>query len=450
MKLMKIFWALAASILLACSCGEDPVPPVDGPDEPENQTGPAYMVSQMNIVTENGAPIKGKEKKDYVNCTVTVDHPDDRWDYTGTGKIRGRGNSTWLWYDKKPYRIKLDEKASIVGLAADKDWVLLANYRDPSHVMNAFVFELGRIMGLPYTNHSRYMEVTLNGDYIGLYQLTEQIEQGGSRVDVDDDEGVLISLDVDDGPDLSPRATDNFWSEVYWMPVCVKYPEDIDTDPIKEDLAELESAILAIRKNKGKPDAIKESMDKVRELLDVQSFIDYLIIQELIYNVELAAPRSMYMHKDKGGKWVMGPLWDFDAGFDFDWGTMYDGHNYFDNYKKLMLGTDPIHHGGGNGGVPEFFTDIFRSDDFCNEFIARWEEISPRIMSEAWGETQKFIDAAEEAMDRNAERWPIYFPSDGRPVEEIDYSVEIANMYSWLVDRIDYLTPVFNRYKSIQ
>ena len=71
-------------------------------------------------------------------------------------------------------------------------------------------------------------------------------------------------------------------------------------------------------------------------------------------------------------------------------------------------------------------------------------------MSEAWGETQKFIDAAEGAMDRNAERWPIYFPSDGRPDKEIDYSVEIENMYCWLVDRIDYLTPVFNRYKSIQ
>ena len=62
---------------------------------------------------------------------------------------------------------------------------------------------------------------------------------------------------------------------------------------------------------------------------------------------------------------------------------------------------------------------------------------------------QKFIDAAEEAMDRNAERWPIYFPSDSRPMEEIDYSVEIMNMYSWLLSRIDYLTTVFNRYTMI-
>ena len=233
------------------------------------------------------------------------------------------------------------------------------------------------------------------------------------------------------------------------MPVCVKFPEDTDVSDIRSELAKLESAILSIRRSKGDEAAIKAGMDKVRELLDVQSFIDYLIIQELIYNVELAAPRSMYMHKDKGGKWVMGPLWDFDAGFDFDWGTMYDGHNYFDSYRKLMLGKDPIHHNGGNGGVPEFFTDIFRSDEFCEEFIARWKEISPLIMTEVWDNTEKYITAAEDAMIRNSERWPIYFPSDSWPEDEIDFEEEIDNLYVWLTERIDYLTPIFNKYLQL-
>ena len=321
-----------AAVFMMAACGDDTngVDPQPDPQPEPPVVSAAHVVAVMDITTENGAPIKGKEKEDYVNCTITVDHPDDQWDYTGTGRIRGRGNSTWEWYDKKPYRIKLDEKASIVGLAAEKDWVLLANFRDPTHMMNTFVFELGHVMGMPYTNHSRYMEVTLNGEYIGLYQLTEQIEQGKNRVAVDDVEGVLIALDVDDGPEHS-SSKDNFWSEIYQMPVCVKFPEDIDVTGIKKDFAQLESAILSIRKSKGNAAAIKAGMDKVRELLDVQSFIDFLIIQELVYNVELAAPRSMYMHKDKGGKWVMGPLWDFDAGFDFDWGTMTDGHHFFEN-----------------------------------------------------------------------------------------------------------------------
>lgn len=440
-----------AAVLMMAACGNDMNGDDPRPEPQPEQPAPsaAHAVAVMNITTENGAPIKGKEKEDYVNCTINVDHPDDKWDYEGTGRIRGRGNSTWLWYDKKPYRIKLDEKASIVGLAAEKDWVLLANFRDPTHMMNTFVFELGHVMGLPYTNHSRFMEVNLNGEYIGLYQLTEQIEQGKNRVAVDDMEGILIALDVDDGPYYSPDSGDNFYSDIYGMPVCVKFPEDTDVSDIRSELAKLESAILSIRRSKGDEAAIKAGMDKVRELLDVQSFIDYLIIQELIYNVELAAPRSMYMHKDKGGKWVMGPLWDFDAGFDFDWGTMYDGHNYFDSYRKLMLGKDPIHHNGGNGGVPEFFTDIFRSDEFCEEFIARWKEISPLIMTEVWDNTEKYITAAEDAMIRNSERWPIYFPSDSWPEEEIDFEEEIDNLYVWLTERIDYLTPIFNKYVQL-
>lgn len=445
----NLFMPLAAVLMMA-ACGNDMNGDDPRPEPQPEQPAPsaAHAVAVMDITTENGAPIKGKEKEDYVNCTISIDHPDDKWDYEGTGRIRGRGNSTWLWYDKKPYRIKLDEKASIVGLAAEKDWVLLANFRDPTHMMNTFVFELGHVMGLPYTNHSRYMEVNLNGEYIGLYQLTEQIEQGKNRVAVDDVEGVLIALDVDDGPEESRNSKDNFWSEVYQMPVCVKFPEDIDVTGIKKDFAQLESAILSIRQNKGKPAAIKAGMDKVRELLDVQSFIDFLIIQELIYNVELAAPRSMYMHKDKGGKWVMGPLWDFDAGFDFDWGTMTDGHHFFESYKEYVLGPDPIHHSGAYW-VPEFFTDIFRSDEFCEEFIARWEEISPLIMTEVWDNTEKYITAAEDAMVRNSQRWPIYFPSDSRPQQEISFATEIVNMYSWLSYRVDHLTPIFNRYLQL-
>ena len=444
-----LFMPLAAVLMMA-ACGNDMNGDDPRPEPQPEQPAPsaAHAVAVMDITTENGAPIKGKEKEDYVNCTISIDHPDDKWDYEGTGRIRGRGNSTWLWYDKKPYRIKLDEKASIVGLAAEKDWVLLANFRDPTHMMNTFVFELGHVMGLPYTNHSRYMEVNLNGEYIGLYQLTEQIEQGKNRVAVDDVEGVLIALDVDDGPEESRNSKDNFWSEVYQMPVCVKFPEDIDVTGIKKDFAQLESAILSIRQNKGKPAAIKAGMDKVRELLDVQSFIDFLIIQELIYNVELAAPRSMYMHKDKGGKWVMGPLWDFDAGFDFDWGTMTDGHHFFESYKEYVLGPDPIHHSGAYW-VPEFFTDIFRSDEFCEEFIARWEEISPLIMTEVWDNTEKYITAAEDAMVRNSQRWPIYFPSDSWPQQEISFATEIVNMYSWLSYRVDHLIPIFNRYLQL-
>ena len=92
---------------------------------------------------------------------------------------------TLTYYNKKPYRIKLGAKAALLGLAANKDWVLLANYRDPTNFMNAVTFDMARYMGMPYTNSNRFVEVTLNGTYIGMYRFTEQIEQGESRVNID-------------------------------------------------------------------------------------------------------------------------------------------------------------------------------------------------------------------------------------------------------------------------
>lgn len=423
METRKLLTLCCFSLLFA-ACSDNNDEPATEPEMPVIDH--VYQVAQLNIQTENNAPILGKEKEHYVNFTLTVDSENPEWDYEGTGRIRGRGNSTWLWYDKKPYRMKLDKKASILGLAEEKDWVLLANYRDPTHLMNTFVFTAGEKLGMPYTNHTRYVEVTLNGDYIGLYQLTEQVEQGETRVNVADEGGILLSLDKDDGPELAPNEGDNFWSEVYALPICVKHPEDqtsAQLNAIKEEFAQLEQAI----KNNDYYTA------SVR--MDMQSFIDYMILQELVYNVEVDAPRSVYMHKDKGGKWVIGPLWDFDAGFDFDWGTMMTGHNYFTTYKELVLGTDPARRIGGYQ-VPKFFVDLFNNKQFVSEYKARWKEVRELVMSEFWETTYLYAQNAAEAMKRDATRWPI----------DKKYSTEIIRMKEWLSKRCSYLDIVIANY----
>jgi hypothetical protein len=304
----------------------------------------------------------------------------------------------------------------------------LADYRDPTHLMNTFAFTVAQGLCTPFPNHSRYVEVTLNNNYIGMYILTEQVEQGENRVAVNETEGILLSLDVDDGPELSPGATDNFWSSVYHMPVCVKSPEIIysaQLSGIKSDFAQLETAI------KGADYAA------VAKLFDIPVFIDFLIIQELVYNVEVDAPRSMYLHKNKGGKWTMGPLWDFDAGFDFDWGTMYTGHNYFRSYKELVLGTSPLNHTGGYN-VSSFFTDLFRNKQFVAEYKARWLVVKEKLMTEYWDTTQLYASGFTESMQRDAKRWPI----------DKDNAAEIQKMKQWLTSRIGYLTTIIENYPA--
>ena len=199
-NILLVFLILSLSYA-ACNKDDDSIIT----DTPENSGGKQekikdtidnsfqFKVAKMEITTDGGQTVDGKEKADYRKCKITVTDFSGNENYSGTGKIRGRGNSSWLWYDKKPYRIKLDEKSKILGLKSNKDWVLLANYRDATDLMNVFVFELGKALNMPFTNNSRFVEVTLNGDYSGLYQLTEQIEVAKSRVDINEKNGILLS-----------------------------------------------------------------------------------------------------------------------------------------------------------------------------------------------------------------------------------------------------------------
>ena len=392
---------------------EDPEPPQE---QPEDNRAMEFRVHRLFVETENHAAIKSKEE--YVPCSVSIDSDDPDWCFENVeAGIRGRGNSTWLWYPKKPYRIKFDSKQKVLGLGKAKSWVLLANYRDPTDLMNTYVFEMGQALNMPFTNHNRYVWLTLNGEEMGLYQLTEQVQQGSNRVEVDDDEGRLLSLDVDDGPGEAPDAGDNFWSTMYRMPVCVKHPENQtpqQLDNIRGEFSILEQAIKS------------GTYEEAEALIDMTVLADYLLIQELVYNVELDAPRSMYIHRDKDSKWTMGPLWDFDAGYDFDWGQMYTGHKFFSRYNELVMGKNPYTREGASYDPPRFFTDLFRHEQFRTIYKIEWKKIKS-LHENVWAITNEYV--TDNRWDAEQDLWPISLLWDG----------QVTAMKNWLNNRIVFL-----------
>ncbi len=396
-------------------------------DEPLQESKDPYQVFQLFVTTRDTVEITSKDS--YVDCHVALNARGSYSNISVNGQIRGRGNSSFLWYDKKPYRIKLNQKHKMLGLSKAKSWVLLANYRDITDMMNTFVFETGRWLGLPFTNHTRYVELFVNGDYRGVYQLTEQVQQGSSRVDVSDDRGILISLDSDDGPDLSPDADDNCWTTVYHMPMCVKYPDDEHftshtVDSVRTVFAELERAIK------------DHDYAQVCQLLDVPSFIKYLQLQEFVYNVELSAPRSIFMHKDGDGPWVMGPLWDFDAGYDFDWGNMYTGHTFFTDYRETVMGSNPLKRNGNYNYVPQFFTDLFACPEFVEAYKAQWAAVKDSIVSHGWNECMRYVSHLRQgAIQREEGRWPI---------RQKSFETELEKMHQWLLRRADFMTTLID------
>lgn len=412
-------------------------PPVKVPftfQDPATDRFYNFDITEVSIKTERNKRINSK--KTYIPCTVTVTANESVKGFEAKGQIRGRGNSTWEWYAKKPYRLKLDESASFLGMPKNRDWVFMADYRDVTHMMNLVGFALARCLEVPYANHIRYVHLELNGEDQGLYAVTEQVEEGGNRVVLDQDEGILLALDVNDGPDDEPNATNNFWSDVYGTACAVKYPKDAgeyDVEWVKDAFAELESAI--------------ESMDwdEICSVLDVESMAGYLLAQEIMGNVEMnngSSIRSGYINRYcDTTKWVMGPIWDCDGGFSYDWSDMYDsrgwGHTYFGNYQYLVFGSDPYRRIGKYGSFPHWISDLFGVPEFVDLVQDIWNDRNEKTLQYLLD----LIDMASVSISGAARHdltlWGI---------SNYSFRTQVSGLKNWLVSRFDYLDTVINAY----
>lgn len=428
---------LLSVTLLATACGKDVIEEQAGPPVPTVVTFTAPVISHLDITTDGGVAVNSKDPAQYRPCTVKVSGEEKDYAMEARGKIRGRGNSTWNWYPKKPYRIKLDVSSPFLGMAPNKDWVLLADYRDVTHMMNLVGFYLAQELGLPFANHVRYATVTLNGEDLGLYMVTEQVEEGGHRVQLDPEEGILLALDINDGPDDRPRATDNFFSNVFWMAAAVKYPEDAtkaDRDRVREEFAFLERTIES------------EDWAAVKQELDVESMAKYILIQEIISNVEMdnyPSMRSGFIHRhDDSSRWVMGPLWDCDGGFNYNWSDMYDsrgrGHTYFESYRTLIFGSDPYYRTGAYGSTPsDFFCCLFGMPEFVRLIRQLWIDNQASLLSgllDCLAETETLIGTAAQA---DMDRWGI---------DRYVHAEEYRKLRAWLTNRFRYLDGVIRNY----
>ncbi|MFK2476540.1 CotH kinase family protein [Bacteroides fragilis] len=252
------------------------------------------------IETEDGSAISSKNE--YKNATICI--WGDSLPLNSDVKIKGRGNSTWT-LPKKPYKLKFPEKVSLLGAPKDKEWVLLANYADKTNLRNETAFYMGRISQLEWTPRTHFVEVFINDVYEGTYQLCEQVKVSTSRVDVTDD-GFLLEIDHLDKLD----ATDTYF-ETERILVNIKKPNVEVGDEkycfIKEYITEAERVLFG--------DNFKDPVNGYRKYLDVNSFVDWYLVNEIAKNNDAVFWSSCYMNVSPNGKIKMGPLWDFDIAF---------------------------------------------------------------------------------------------------------------------------------------
>ena len=353
----------------------------------------------LYIQTENKEPITSKDY--YLNATYYLDAIGiEGYESIGsasaplTMEIKGRGNYSWTGFDKKPYRIKLADKQPLLGMKKSKHFALLAHADDSNDrkgfMRNTVGFELSRMIGMTYTPDARPLEVVLNGDYIGLYFLTEHIRVDKDRVNIveqEDEEtdnekitgGWLVEIDnYDDDPHITIKEGGK---TTMW--ITYKTPEVLSPQQeqyLTEQMKLIDNLVYG-----------DKNSEELWNYLDMDALAKFYIVQELTDNYE-SFHGSCYLHKELGEneKWYFGPVWDFGSSFNRD--------------KSQYMYQGDVWH---NHWIPEI----------CKfpAFMDRVKEIWNEFYNGDYNNIYNFIDTHEnliaQAAVKDKERWSQYHGS---------------------------------------
>ncbi len=393
--------AAAAMAVVATACAPVVPPPVVEP------TGTLPLVT---IDTDGGAPILDREN--YIEAQFEIDangHPGG--DAGGILEIRGRGNSTWT-YPKKPFKLKLDEKAPLLGMTSNKHWALLANHLDRSHLRTEAAFALSEATGLGWTPRAVHVDLVLNGEYLGVYQLVEHVRIDPLRVDIDDMEpedltgealtgGYLLEVDA-----WGPGSGEPVFVTNRMIPVTVKKPEPPEPaqmDYIRSYVQAFEDALFS--------PGFTDPTTGYRAYLDVDSLVDWYLVHELTRSQD-AFVSSTKMYKPRNGKLTFGPVWDFDLSMGSHQG--WDSSDPAGWWVRRERNT--------------WITRLFEDPAFEAKVSARWDELEPAFSAVAGA-----LPARDAAMDPvrtvDGARWG-WFPGQND---------NGAYLGSWLTQRIAWL-----------
>ena len=250
----------------------------------------------------------------------------------GNVTIKGRGKSAWATdIEKKPYKLKFDNKVAVLGMPQSKHWVLMPYADDAAYglLTNYAGHELSRLIGLEWTPSMKPVEVVLNGDYIGLYFIAENVRAAADRVQIADhgdptyseEDDFLLefssSHNVDDGKEmyLSWTSDDGFENRLATStPSLSNIKKEADAEQaeirIKGYLeGHIETLKSAIAYAKNHP-----RTDSWTSVIDHEQAAKYYVVQEIMDDA-LSFSENFYMHHTTGSRWILGPVWDFGGAF---------------------------------------------------------------------------------------------------------------------------------------
>ena len=388
------------------------------------------------INTDDGEDIVSREE--YKDSKVSVLNTQNSYlmNEIAAG-VRGRGNSSWNWYPKKPYRIKFNKKQAMFGSSYKaKSWTLIANYQDKSLMRNYLAYELSKqIQPSRFTSVHIPVELYLNGDYKGVYLLCDQMQVGDGRVEIDES----IADDGNNGYffEVDSRAGDgDVYFEFKGQKIVIKSPDTEDAEFINKKDIEINYLSSYLEECSDALD--DEPWSRVDELIDVNSFVDAYLIDELFMNVD-AGHTSAFYYKDIDGKLTKGPVWDFDmAAGNVNYGpgdvdecpadsTLFVRENHF-WYQKLLNRTE--------------FVNLFKT-----KLSAVQTNINNLLELIDKDNQDNVYFQNKESFNRNFDRWPTmgeYVQPEPKSVYELASVLDqMEYVRRWLSTRYNYLVATY-------
>ncbi|MGB3409555.1 MAG: CotH kinase family protein [Microthrixaceae bacterium] len=369
----------------------------------------------VRVDTADAQPIN--DKINYVDATMHIDPNGSQFpSYSGDLRIRGRGNSTWL-LPKKPYKVKLDNKSPLMGMASSKDWALLANALDRSQLRTYAAGELSRSTDLAWTPTFRHVELILNGEYMGVFQLAETVKPASKRVDIDELEpedssgenltgGYLVEIDERLEENLEPG-----WRTPRGVPVVIKEPDPATPEQFSYIGSFVNTFEAALFSNQ-----YADPVNGYAKYLDVDSFIDYWAVQEVTRNTDAFWSSTFFYKKRGDDKLHSGPIWDFDQSL----GTT----------KSVIPSTTDGWYARTKGFWPD---RLFTDPAFLQKAADRWAQLEPTF-AQLPAQLQTLGAQLRPAIDNDAARWNYALEESDTPQYVADF---LSDRINWISNALD-------------
>lgn len=395
----------------------------------EADVSEAYVMPRVEITTAQGNGPELKKSDGYVSASVVITDTDGT-ELAGDAQLKVRGNSTALdSITKKAFTVKFDKKTDVLGMGKAKKWSLLANAFDPTMMRNYIALDFARTMGLEFTSSQQYVELWLDNSYRGCYVLTEPVEAGSTRVDID--------IESNDGmKDFLIEKEFNRYEEdvTYFVTQGIRFAVSEPEEPDNAQLQYIQTVMDDIMQT------IKTgNQQEISAKIDIPSFTRYYLLNEMLKTVDFDYSSVFYYYKD--GVLYCGPAWDYDL-------SSGNANPAYSATAKAAYETDGIFAAGCH-----LYKDLCSYEWFQKEIRSTYIEYYDYISSiySKDGVIDTLLASYSDVFDRNFSDTPwapstIWVNLQGRPLPTFSENVEFLR--EWYASRNNWLSDYYGLDKT--